>query len=175
MDRDVSKSGMGSRGAQVVGGAEYIEPGRNASVGSREGNARGGGNGDYDEELKKWRTDDQIIRDAEAMAPHGMLMLARLRLLSRVVSKKVPDQVRMAIVAAAPAKRSWFRALVRDLVWWLDNTDQGAGYRGKEEMLFKLMMDSPGRFVKVVIKGLKEDGANTREVWAGTKKEKTIR
>ena len=77
------------------------------------------------EELKRWRTEDEVLRLAGAMSPHRMVMLARMRLLARLGSRRIPVQVKAAIVAASGAERSWVKAAVKDVSWWIENTQQG--------------------------------------------------
>ena len=137
MATDLSKAGW-ERETPVVTGEEYIEPPTKKS--RKDGVVPPDCEGDTDadgrapmteEELKRWRSDDEVLRLAGAMSPNSMLMLARLRLLARFGSRKVPTQVRAAIVVASGAKRSWVKAVVKDVAWWIANTQQG-GSTGRD-------------------------------------------
>ena len=83
------------------------------------------------EEVKhEWLSDQAVHESTRIPAPAVMISRLRVLLLIRVLTQ-APWSLRVAISAAAPAPRSWVKAVSHDLEWFATATEELKGWRGK--------------------------------------------
>ena len=75
------------------------------------------------DEPTSWTSDQETYMTTGFAAPVVMVARLRLLLMLRVLSK-APTCLRLALAAAAPARRSWYKAVANDFQWFANNTTQ---------------------------------------------------
>ena len=83
----------------------------------------------------EWLTDKQVLEIVELPAPQLLVMQTRLHMLVKVVTL-APTRVRLALSEAAPARRSWVKAVEEELSWAVKNLP--------EYDSMKVQPDAPG-------------------------------
>ena len=116
----------------------------------------------------RWLTDQDVYKTTGLCAPYVTILRLRIMLLIRVLLV-APAPLRWALSAAAPAKRSWVRAVRRDLEWLCEHTDEFKHLKGSSfEQVCSSIRRNP-RAVRVALTKVSRNAAySDKRLWATT-------
>ena len=121
-----------------------------------------------------WLSDQQVYQITGMCAPFVSMLRLRVLLLVRVLLSG-PLPLRLVLSAAAPARRSWLRAIQADTAWLAKHTDEFKHWAGKH--FADICVDicaNPGR-VRAKINGVMSNVAySDKSLWATTATQRAI-
>ena len=131
----------------------------------------GGGWGGGD---KNWLSDQQVYQLTGTCAPFIDLVRLRILLWIRVLAS-APMALRVALSAAAPAKRSWIAAVRENITWLANHTAEFEHWKGKPfEEVCADAAARPGRARAGINKVKANPAYSDKLLWATTKSHKAI-